>query len=126
MLATSLLTVVLATPQSVAVAADAPDVAPARPTKIPLTVEYVGKADSERGRSFLELLGRHFETVDSTNVRSLRSAEDAESAFANADVLLIDGNLAGKLPRGYAKPMVVVSGMGVKTAESLGAKLDWL
>lgn len=94
--------------------------------RLDLAVEYVGAPDSARGKSFVQFLRANFEKVHATNRASLRSAEDSVNAFKNADVLVVDTNLSGLLPPAYSKPMVVLSGRGVQTAESLGAKLDWL
>ena len=40
--------------------------------------------------------------------------------------IALNGEYIGKLPAAYSKPMVVISGPGVRTAEGLGGKLDWL
>ena len=120
--ATSLL-LVLAAPQGQEVPQAAPKPAAA---PLPLTVEYVGNPSSARGRDFAAFLRTEFQTVDVTDARSLKTPEDAAAAFEGADVLVIDTNLAGRLPAAYGMPMVVLSGPGVQTAEGLGAKLDWL
>lgn len=93
---------------------------------IDLTVEYVGAPDSDRGRAFAALLGEHFSEVRMTAARDIDSPEAAAAAFDDADVVIVDSGLVGRLPDGYSKPMVVISGYGVHTAESIGAKLDWL
>lgn len=94
--------------------------------RITLAVEYVGAPDSTRGKSFVEFLEANFTKVHATDRANLRTAEDSVAAFASADVLVVDTNLSGVLPPAFSKPMVVLSGRGVQTAESLGAKLDWL
>lgn len=93
---------------------------------IALTVEYVGAPDSDRGRAFAALLGEHFAEIQVTPARDIDSPEAAAAAFDDADVVVVDAGLVGRLPDGYSKPMVVISGYGVHTAESIGAKLDWL
>ncbi len=94
--------------------------------KIAVKVRYVGDLGYPRGREFVELLERHFETVAATDETAIESPAVAEKLFADAEVLVVDADLTGLLPPAYGKPMVVISGPGVKTAESLGAKLDWL
>jgi len=118
-MALTLLPVLLALPQG------RPDVRPA-PDKLPLAVQYVGRHQTERGKAFVSFLNEQFATVFATAPKDVATAAAAQRAFADADVLLVDSNLAGRLPAGYAKPMVVVSGQGQRTAESLGARLDWL
>ena len=94
--------------------------------KIPLKVQYVGKPDSERGRAFTAFLEANFAECHATDRGSLKSPEDSVKAFEQADVVVVDTRLEGVLPAGYSKPMVLLSGPGVKTAVSQGAKLDWL
>lgn len=93
---------------------------------IALTVEYVGSPDTDRGRAFTALLREHFAEVQATEAGAIHSPAAAADAFDDADVVVIDANLVGRLPDGYPKPLVVISGAGVHTAESIGAKLDWL
>lgn len=94
--------------------------------KIPRAVEYVGRPESERGKSFVEFLRKNFTEVHATSLASLKTAEDAVKAFSDSDVLVVDTSMSRLLPPAYSKPMVLLSGQGVRTAEGLGAKLDWL
>ena len=116
-MALSLLPLLLALPQG------APQQTPER---LPVAVHYAGDPQSERGRAFVAFLGEQFATVGTSSRKQLKTAEAAAARFADADVLVVDTDLTGRLPRGYDKPMVVVSGPGQRTAESLGARLDWL
>lgn len=98
----------------------------ATPEKLALHVGYVGRPESARGRSFVEFLRAEFATVTATPAARLSPDAAELKALAKAQVLVVDADLAGKLPAAYPQPMVVLSGPGVRTAESLGAKLDWL
>ncbi|MCA8981815.1 MAG: hypothetical protein H6831_00420 [Planctomycetes bacterium] len=100
--------------------------APAALEPIALTVEYVGDPATPRGKAFVALLEEHFTSVEAVDAKQLGAPADSAQRFAGADVLLVDADLTGHLPDGYGKPMVVISGLGVRTAEGLGAKLDWL
>lgn len=94
--------------------------------KIALAVAYVGQPDSERGKDFVAFLGQQFTTVLPVPARALEGPAFAAQALLGAQVVVVDANLAGVLPDGYSKPLVLLSGPGVQTAEGLGAKLDWL
>jgi hypothetical protein len=94
--------------------------------KLDLSAAFVGDVDAARGKEFLELLGANLREVKGLRRSDLKTPEVAVAALAAMDVVVVDQDLTGLLPAGYAKPMLLISGPGVKTAESLGAKLDWL
>lgn len=94
----------------------------ADPAAVDLSVVYVGSGD--RAADFDAFLSARFTDVTVLNAGDVRGPE--LGGAADGDVLVVDANLVGALPAGFDHPMVVVSGPGVQTAESIGAKLDWL
>jgi len=118
----------LALPTAAQVAADA------APAVQDLRVLYAGDPDDARTEDFEQFLAKHFKAVGTTSYSTFTPA-----AMSGYDVVIFDwGKIFDReqsrlhspkrpeLPDDFSRPMVLIGAPGIRIAESLGARLDWL
>lgn len=104
---------------------------PAPQNPVDLAVLYVGSADSQRTDDFTTFLRQHFARVGTAVYAQFQAAEADPYDVVVLDVEMhpkensIGIGPQPKLPAGYARATVLISGPGVIVAEKLGCKIDW-
>ena len=105
-----------------------------RPVVQDLRVLYAGDPDDARTEDFEKFLAAHFKAVGTTSYSTFSPA-----AMDDYDVVIFDwGKIFDRennrlhsperpaLPADFSRPMVLIGAPGIRIAESLGARLDWL
>ncbi len=107
----------------------------AAPEKQDLRVLYAGDPDDERTADFGRFLSAHFAKVGVTSYKTVMPANmvdydvvifDWGKIFDREKNVLRRPRRKSELPRNYARPTVLIGAPGIRIAEGLGARLDWL
>ena len=103
---------------------ETPEAAPQQPA---LRILYAGHPDSEREKDFVEFLSKHFEVVETGNLKAFTDS-DAEGF----DVTVFDYDGDGfkaprpSISRNFSQPVVTVGVVGAFISGSQSLKTDYL